>query len=208
MKFWGATYGRLLTDKHFIEDDCTATLTVSLESVLVSAWYTLIPFDTDQSPLSGFFLPRPTAHMCLRASPPVAPIVQAAKRGTVWPTGALVEKERSKTASGGGGEHHPSAPSRCAMLRATEVAEDVESGAQPVGRSTTTAALQGTGRPARALRGVVADMRLVGAQETMVRVVGTLMGGMWVAWVMETLAGGPKGRFVMVFLSTKNALGM
>jgi len=33
----------------------------------------------------------------LRASPPMAPTVQTAKRGTVWPTGALVEKARSKT---------------------------------------------------------------------------------------------------------------
>jgi len=30
-------------------------------------------------------------------SPPMAPTVQTAKRGTVWPTGALVEKARSKT---------------------------------------------------------------------------------------------------------------
>jgi len=94
------------------------------------------------------------------------------------------------------------------VLNATEAAEGVESGAQRVGRTTTTAALQGTGGPARVLRGVVAVMRLVGAQETMVRVVGTLMGGIWVAWVVETLARGPTGRFVMMFLSTTNALGM
>jgi len=94
------------------------------------------------------------------------------------------------------------------VLTAAETAEGVESGARRVGRTTTTAALQGTGGPARVLRGVVADMRLVGAQETMVRVVGTLMGGIWVAWVVRTLARGPTGCFVMMFLSTAKALGM
>jgi len=94
------------------------------------------------------------------------------------------------------------------VLKATEAAEGVKSGAQRVGPTTTTAALQGTGGPARALRGVVAVMRLVGAQETMVRVLGTLMVGIWVAWVVETLARGPTGHFVMLYFSTTNALGM
>ena len=93
------------------------------------------------------------------------------------------------------------------MLNAAEAAKCVESGAQRVGRTTTTAALQGTGGLARVLCGVVAGMRLVGSQETMVRVVGTLMGGIWVAWVVGTLARGPKGCFVMMFFSTTNALG-
>jgi len=66
MKLWEDTYRRLPTDKYLIVEDCTATLAVSLESVLVSTWYTLVLCDTDKSPLSGFFLPRPTARMCLR----------------------------------------------------------------------------------------------------------------------------------------------
>ena len=94
------------------------------------------------------------------------------------------------------------------MLNAAEAAEGVESGAQRVGRTKTTAALQGTGGLARVLCGVVAGMRRVGSQETMVRVVGTLMGAIWVAWVVGTLARGPKGCFVMMILSTKSALGM
>lgn len=94
------------------------------------------------------------------------------------------------------------------MLTAAEAAEGVESGAQRVGRTTTTVALQGTGGLARVLRGMVADMRLVGAQGTMVRVMGTVMGGIWVARVVGTLARGPTGCFVMMFLSTTNALGM
>jgi len=94
------------------------------------------------------------------------------------------------------------------VLTAAEAAVGVESGAQRVGRTTTTAALQGTGGPARELRGVVANMRLVGAQETMVGVVGTLMAGTWTACVVGTVARGPTGCFVMMFLSTTNALGM
>jgi len=94
------------------------------------------------------------------------------------------------------------------VLTAAEAAEGVESGAQRVGRTTTTVALQGTGGLVRVLRGMGADVRLVGAQETMVRVVGTLMGGIWVAWVVGALARGPTGCFVMMFLSTTNALGM
>ena len=94
------------------------------------------------------------------------------------------------------------------MLTAAEAGEGAESGAQRVGRTTTTVALQGTGGLERVLRGMVADMQLVGAQETMVRVVGTLMGGIRVAWVVGTLARGPPGCFVLMLLSTTNALVM
>jgi len=57
-------------------------------------------------------------------------------------------------------------------------------------------------------RGVIADMRLVGAQETMVRVVGTVMGKIRVAWVVGSRARWPTGCFVLMFLSTTIASGI
>jgi len=71
-----------------------------------------------------------------------------------------------------------------------------------------TVAVQVNGAPVRLLRGMVEDTWLFWAQKAVARVVVTLMGGLWVAWVAGTLTRGPIWCYVMKVLSTKSALGM
>jgi len=62
-----------------------------------------------------------------------------------------------------------------------------------------TVALQVTEALLPLLRGMIEHLRLVGVQKAVVRVVVTVMGGMWVPWVVGTLERGPTGCLAMFF---------